>query len=325
MNPENGNSGNEQVAVSVAVKAPEIASGQPELFTQHRLLSALGQLSTILVSGTIVGLVASLTGLEALQSALLTIIVSAGIYVVLYRRQINRRIQAHAILMVILAAFAATAFFIPRLRGLIITETISRSTGIIAHYAKANDFLPKMGDYIAAAQQDVWLTGVSFYVTLPANKDIILKRLSDGINFRFLVLDPAARNLPQIAAEFRQAPDELRSECNVTVQNLISIYKEAKAKQYGGVLEIKLLATAPKARMYVFDKRRDTGVTFFIPHVDEVNSPNLPGFLVKNISTGIAIPYFEAVDRLWTHGVPLENWLQNAAGAATTASSSQTP
>jgi hypothetical protein len=70
-----------------------------------------------------------------------------------------------------------------------------------------------------------------------------------------------------------------------------------------------LFSTIPKARMYVFDRRRETGFTYFIPHIDQQNSPNLPGFLVRNIKTGIAPAYFEGIERLWNSSLTFDAFL----------------
>ena len=124
------------------------------------------------------------------------------------------------------------------------------------------------------------------------------------------IYNPLSANFEEVAKGFGQTKEELLSECKVTIQNLRSIVNEVTQRKLKGTLEVKLFSTIPKARIYVFDRRREDGYTYFIPHIDQQNSPNLPGFLVKNIKSGIAPSYFEGIERLWNSSTEFAKFLE---------------
>ena len=55
----------------------------------------------------------------------------------------------------------------------------------------------------------------------------------------------------------------------------------------------------------MFDPNRETGSTFFIPYVNEVNSPDLPGYLLQNIGTGVFGDYEGGVEKMWQQSLSL--------------------
>jgi hypothetical protein len=74
--------------------------------------------------------------------------------------------------------------------------------------------------------------------------------------------------------------------------------------------EVRLFAESPKARFYMFDMNRPSGRTFFIPHINGVNSPNLSGLVFNNTAGSFANIYASAVERLWSRSMPLDERLQ---------------
>ena len=205
----------------------------------------------------------------------------------------------YVILICLLSGGLLAALFKDELRSALVSQTLSRTAGIIEYTPKANDFLPRLAKYISGAKQEIWFTGISFYVTLPQHRNLLMKRLEEGVDVRFLIYDPLSPNLSEVASGFSQTEEALRSECDVTIQNLREMYDEWKQRGLAGGLEVRLFSTIPWTRIYVFDRKLETGFTYFILHVDRQNTPNLPGFLVRNIKTGIAPAYFEGIERVW--------------------------
>jgi hypothetical protein len=215
-------------------------------------------------------------------------------------------VKVYVLLVGLLASALFAVLFKDSLRSTIISKSLGTAAGIIEYTPKANDFLPTLAKYITGTKQEIWFTGISFYVTLPQHKDLLIKKLEEGVDVRFLVYDPKSQNLGEVARGFSQSEEALRSECDVTIQNLRNIYSEWKQRGLRGKFEVRLFSSIPKSRIYVFDRKLESGFTYFIPHVDQQNSPNLPGFLAKNIKTGIASAYFEGIERLWNASKVLE-------------------
>jgi len=285
--------GNESGGISPAV------AGLPDTKLEHPLLGHLKQLGTVLTVGTLVGLFSKLLGATDPKAAALTLALVAAIYIVLYRDSIQRLVKSSSLLLSIVLVALALVLFRDQLTDIWIDRTLKKATGIVEYSPRANDFLPRLGNLIDKAEEEVWFTGISFYITLPANREALFKALDRGVNVRFLIYDPRSPNIAEVAAGFSQSPQELASECHVTIENLRTLAAEAKAKKTKGHLEVKLFSSIPKMRLYIFDRRKERGLTYFIPHVDQQNSPNVPGFLATNVRTGIAPAFIDGAERLW--------------------------
>ena len=128
----------------------------------------------------------------------------------------------------------------------------------------------------------------------------------------FLILDPNGSNLDAIAKTFGQSSDELRQECLTTVRALKRIREKllpAEREQ----LEVRLFNESPRARFYFFDPANPNSNTFFVPHVNSINSPAVPGFLLANVPFGLARTYYASVKDFWESAQPLWEWEKQRA------------
>ena len=73
-------------------------------------------------------------------------------------------------------------------------------------------------------------------------------------------------------------------------------------------MEVRLFNESPRARFYIFDPDDENANTFFVPHVNSVNSPNIPGFLLSNKPYGLAQIYIASVKDFWNSAKPLNDW-----------------
>jgi hypothetical protein len=73
---------------------------------------------------------------------------------------------------------------------------------------------------------------------------------------------------------------------------------------------VRVFETHPHARFYVFDPARAKGNTFFVPYINRVDSPEVPGFLLENVSGGVFKSYFNGILRLWAESMDLNEYLQ---------------
>jgi hypothetical protein len=293
------------------VEPLEVSAPARDPAEDHSIVRFVKQLGTLLGSGGLIGVLGKIVGASDAQVAALTLCVVACAYVIIYRERIQSVLKSYVIIVAGLIGLLIGILCSRQLFSLLLSQTITKSTGIVEYSAKANDFLPRLREFMRNAHDEIWLTGISFYITVPANKDALMAKLDEGVSVRFLIYNPLSPNLEEVARGFNQTRGELASECEVTIQNLRGMLLEARQKRAKGSLEIRLFSNIPKARLYVFDRRSEAGYTYFIPHIDNQNSPNLPGFLVRNTRTGIAPAYFEGIERLWSQSITFESFLQN--------------
>jgi hypothetical protein len=278
---------------------------------EHTILGLFKQLGTVLTAGAVIGLFGKISGASDAKIATLTILTAGVLLVIIRRDAIQQRLKSSTIIILGFILLLMITLFSGPFTSFLLDRTISKATGIIEYTPKANDFIPRFPKLITDAHEEVWFTGISFYISLPAYKNALLRQLENGINVRFLIYNPLSPNLDDVAAGFSQTRRELLSECDVTIQNLRTLSTDAKARNTKGRLEIRLFSTVPKMRLYVFDRHHEDGLTFFIPHVDQQNSPNAPGFLARNVATGIAPAFIDGVERVWSKSENFESFLGN--------------
>src|SRR5258708_19064075 len=154
---------------------------------------------------------------------------------------------------------------------------------------------------------------MNFNVTSGERRSLLLKKLEGGIKIRYLVFDPRSSQLDELAKDFDQSPAELQSECEKGLQSILELQKQwssrVKSTQSPGELDVRVFEAHPHARIYVFDPDRAQGETYFIPYINHVNSPEVPGFLLQNIKSGVFGAYFDGIRKLWADSKNLYNYL----------------
>lgn len=279
-----------------------------------RWLPVLGNL---LVPTAVIGLLGQALDASPARTATASLMFVVALHVWRYRRAVDRAIRAHWILLGAVVTLLVMVVAMPAARRVPFVSKwmlragmggLSRATGIVEYAPHANDFLPHLDKYIAGSKEEIWFTGMSFYISLPQYRDALAAKAKAGVNVRFLIFDPLSPGAGDVAASFGQSREALLSESNMTVQNLHDLGQELEAAGAGGNFQVRLFSTIPRARIYVFDRHREEGYTFFVPHVGNLNTPLLPGFLVQNIKTGIAPAYFDGLDRAWAGAVPFDRW-----------------
>ena len=187
-----------------------------------------------------------------------------------------------------------------------------KGVGILRYWRRSNDFLPYIREAIAKASSEIWISGASFYLSVPDNEDLLIDRAKHGVKIHFLILDPHGNNLDAIAKTFGQSSDELRQECLTTVRALNRI-REKLLPAERDQLEVRLFNESPRARFYFFDPANPNSNTFFVPHVNSINSPAVPGFLLSNVPFGLAQIYYASVKDFWKSAQPLSEWEKQRA------------
>ena len=183
--------------------------------------------------------------------------------------------------------------------------------GAIKSYKRANDFLSHTCTRIRKAKEEIWFVGANFYITAPEHRLLLVEKLRKGVDVKFLIFDFLSSSLPEVAESFSNSEQEFRAQCQGTVESLriISEAWQQLQRQTRGQLDIRLSTREPKLRFYFYDQRRLTGYTYFVPHVVKQDSPNLPGFLVRNMRRGIVSRYATGVQQLWDESQKFKDWL----------------
>jgi hypothetical protein len=274
----------------------------------HPIEKLLKQLGTIASIGGVITLAGTSVGLTPRTIAAMTLGSVLALYTLIYRERLHRRLHGGFVVLIFVTIGTFSFVLRDHITNIWLSQTLTEATGIVEYTPRANDFLPRLQKLIDNAQDEIWLMGISFYITLPQYKEQLEQRVRDGVNVRFLVYDPLAKNLDEVAAGFSQTRAELEPECRVTVSHLLEMDDQLAKTQTKGSFEVRLFSSVPKARIYIFDRHSEGGFTYFIPHVDNRNSPLVPGFLAKNIKNGIAPAYHESAVALWKASISLGDW-----------------
>lgn len=182
-----------------------------------------------------------------------------------------------------------------------------KGIGILRYWRRSNDFLPHIREAIAKASSEIWISGASFYLSVPDNEDLLIDRANHEVKIHYLFLDPYGSSLDAIAKTFSQSPDELRQEGLITIRALKRI-RENLSPSARENLQVRLFNESPRARFYIFDPADPNSKTFFVPHVNSINSPAVPGFLLSNVPYGLAQTYIASVKDFWNSAQTLSEW-----------------
>ncbi len=176
-------------------------------------LNETGALPTVLAQ---VGLIATPAGLIALFCQVLDVSAQstaamslASVFltsICVYRRFINRHFPS-TILTALLVALATVFFFNYK-------NILLKDTGLIRYYKHSNDFLAVVDSEIENSREEVWFFGTNFNVTAGQRRDLLLRKLGQGVKVKFLIFNPRSPHLEDLARDFSQSPEELKAECD---------------------------------------------------------------------------------------------------------------
>jgi len=191
-------------------------------------------------------------------------------------------------------------------QGVEVASKDIKGIGILRYWQRANDFLPYIREAMAKASSEIWISGASFYLSVPDNEDLLIDRAKHGVKIHYLILDPYGNNLDAVAKTFSQSPDELRQEVLTTIRALNRIREKLSPSEREN-FQVRLFNESPRARFYIFDPADPNSNTFFVPHVNSINSPALPGFLLSNVPFGLAQIYIASVKHFWNSAQPISS------------------
>jgi hypothetical protein len=182
-------------------------------------------------------------------------------------------------------------------------------------FERSNDFLAT-GDkqqfplLLKQAKREAWFVGTTFFISVDQYHDVILNKLSEGIDLNFLVLSPDGDAVGKVAHLLGVTEKELASDCLTGIRILSRTAEEAQKVNYPGTLRVRIIDEPVQTRLYFFDPKADEGYVYFIPQINGTNSQTLPGFLVENAVATYHSTYFTGVLRMWNDPgtKSLETW-----------------
>lgn len=277
--------------------------GERLLHMRRITKTILNELGVLLVPTALVTLFCQLLKIDDQATAGYSICAVLFLTCCVHRGWINARVPSSLILAVLIG-FGTIFFFNYR-------NILLKDTGLLVRYRQSADFQADVGRQIASARKEIWFFGTNFHISAVERRPILLERLRSGVNIRYLILNPFIPHLEQVARDFGQSKRELEVECLKGMNDLIELRRrwDAERGRSAAALEIRLFDTTPRARLYVFDPDDPAGRTMFVPYLNRVNSPNLPGYLLENSETGVFRSYFDALRIMWNESTPLDTLL----------------
>lgn len=267
----------------------------------RKLLRLLAHISALLAPAGLIALFCQVLDVTPQSTAAFSLITMATVCLLLYRRVLNRVVPS-SLAFGFMLALASVFYFSYK-------NILFKDTGLIRFYRQSNDYLGELNDPIDRARHDIWFFGTDFHISTGDRKRALLDALKRGVNVHYLIFDPSSPELARLARDFGQSEESLRRECMLGFSNLndlASAWSDISAQTATpGELQVRIFDVTPRGRVYVFDPGDDRGRTFLVPYVNNVNSSELPGFLLENTDRGVYRSYFAGVAKLWKLSKPI--------------------
>ena len=152
-------------------------------------------------------------------------------------------------------------------------------------YEQSADIQSEIGELIEQATQQILFRGVHFNISVSDRRSIFLKKLKEGVNLHFIILDPDSESVDITAESYNMRPEELKAECMLGIEifkGFLSDYEDLKRDgEKIGDLKIFLASDLPRARFYLFDPQSSFGIVIFTPYVDQLRSSHSPSYAFK--------------------------------------------
>jgi hypothetical protein len=282
-------------------RAKPVATERPSILPG--LLASLGMIGT---PTGVVAIFCKIMNVSDQTTSAISLATMCIVAICLFRQSINQRVPA-ALLLGLLIGLAAVFF-------LNYQNILLKNTGLVRYYKKSSDLQADIGEEMENAKQEILMFGMDFRVSSVDRRTVLLKKLDQGLKIRYLIFDPYSSRIDDLARDFDQPKSELKDECVRALQSLVELRHRwselAPHSSHPGELDVRLFDITPHARLYIFDPGVSKGRTFYVPYINRVNSPEVPGFLLENIGTGVYGDYVGGVQRLWQESVDISGSLQ---------------
>lgn len=192
-------------------------------------------------------------------------------------------------------------------------ESIKNVKGIKT-YQQSSQFQNDFENFLKSTKNDVSILCTSTISHLPTKQIQIIEKLKNGVNIRYIVLDPLSPTMPWVAKDFGLPLERLEAENKTSLYALINLRNEWEKIKNGspvpGHLEIRLLDGQLHTRMYVFDRTSSNGSTILVPYMNQHGSMTLPAFNFSNGTYSTLLSeYWASFEKIWNNSTDLQQFL----------------
>jgi CAP12/Pycsar effector protein, TIR domain len=176
----------------------------------------------------------------------------------------------------------------------------SHDPGLIGCYTNSNEAQAAIGRRIAESRSGIFFMATNFYYTPLLNIAEFKNKIDQGVDVRFMVLNPATTILPHVARSIAMPEADLRDENKLGLKIIIQLQMYAGARRRestsAGEVTIRLFDSPSRGRNYVFDGIE--GESFFVPYACHGPTRPLPVYHCANRGQ-IAKRNIGGMEELW--------------------------
>lgn len=266
----------------------------------HHLLTELG---LIFAPATLVGLIGAIADLSGRSTAVLSVCTAAIIALLHYRHIVDAKVSsAFCSALMIIGAVGCYFFY---------ENALQKDTGLVLVSKKSNDYLGELGKLISQSKEEIIFFGFDFHITVEDKREQLIKKLNEGVNIKFLVINPFSKNIELLASDFDIDLTKLKSDSANGLQGMLALKKRwaevGPNSPNPGSLEVRFFNTTPRMRAYFFDGATGTGHAYIVPYMNKINSPQSPGYLFSVKKDGISEIYLTGMRKLWNESIVLDD------------------
>jgi hypothetical protein len=185
--------------------------------------------------------------------------------------------------------------------------------GLICCYTNYNEAQAAIGRRISASQSRIFLMATNFSWTPLLNIAEFRDKIDQGVQVRFMVLNPTTEILPYVARSIATPEVDLRAENKLGLKIIMQLQAYADARRHArrapGEVAIRLYDSLPRGRSYVFDGPE--GESFFVPYACCGPTRPLPVYHCLNRGQ-IAFRNIGGMEELWeaSETIPIDVFVE---------------
>jgi len=175
--------------------------------------------------------------------------------------------------------------------------------GLIGCFTNSNEAQAAIGRRISASRSRIFLMATNFYYTPLLNITEFRNKIDEGVDVRFMVLNPMTTILPHVARSIAMPEADLRAENKLGLKTIIQLqmYADSRRRESvsAGEVAIRFFDSPSRGRSYVFDGWE--GESFFVPYACHGPTRPLPVYHCANRGQ-IAQRNISGMEELWESG-----------------------
>lgn len=268
---------------------------KPQSAEQQKLRKIVGELGFVGGASSLCVVLLNLFNVDSFVIALTTILLSMILLVLLHRKMVAKHVNG-AFAIIVMMVLISLLLYMHKFKAgdnSVITDTTSV------------EFRQELYSLVEKSREEVVFVGANFYVTAGNLyfHELVKRKISEGVNFKFLFLNPDSPALEHIAKNFNIDKQQMKPGQMITLEGLKQIEREIntslKHQVKQGTFEYRMFDEVPQNRCYLFDIESEHGVAIMVPYGNSVNSTKLPAFRFNKSNQAYFDPFYAGINRLW--------------------------